>query len=177
MLYSLVFFLYVFLSCFRNSCSFRFAMYSSFLVAVGKSLKFCCFNVKSRVTKSFSKVDFLSFYSLSTWKTTKKKIHDFGENFYILMYFTSFYLGAGTLQHPMYYCNKLGIWGYFFKVGTLILELDFRVFRSTAFWLLSPKNYTIYVFFHFRKLVFFQFKSFLIQKEKNFRYLFRQNFV
>ena len=78
-------FLYVFLSCFRNSCSFRFAMYSSFLVAVGKPLKFSCFNVKSRVTKSFSKVDFLSFSSHSTWKTTKKKFHDFGENFYILI--------------------------------------------------------------------------------------------
>ena len=114
-----------------------------------KSLKFSCFNVKSRVTKSFSKVDFLSFYSHSTWKTTKKKIHDFGENVYILMYFTSFYLGAGTMQHPMYYCNRLGIWGYILKVGTLILELDFCVFRSTAFWLLSPKNYTIYVFFFF----------------------------
>ena len=50
------------------------------------------------------------------------------------------------MQHPMYYCNKLGILGHILKVGTLILELDFGVLRLIAFSLLPPKDYTIYVF-------------------------------
>ena len=58
----------------------------------------------------FKKVDVLSFHSHSTQKTTTKKSMTLVKKF-VLMYFYFFLSrcrGAGTMQHPVYYCNRLG---------------------------------------------------------------------